>query len=88
MAPCTYRTKSSDIDKDGAAPAGLWDSLATQVAELGYVLDRRDCSPALGYSDKKRLVAIDRDLDDAQAVAVLVHELAHVLLGHTAPEYP
>jgi len=32
----------------GQAPAGLWDDLASQVAEYGYALERGDCCGANG----------------------------------------
>lgn len=73
----------------GQAPAGLWESLAAHVAELGYTLRREDCAPANGRTHRtRRVVEIRPDLDDAQAVKTLAHELAHIVLGHTAPDYP
>lgn len=73
----------------GEAPAGLWESLAGQVAELGYELQRGECGGANGYANgKTRMVRVRADVDDAQAVKTLAHELAHILLGHTEPGYP
>lgn len=65
----------------GQAPPGLWDSLAVLVAEQGFRLERGDCDGANGvtmYDD--RVVRVRADVDDAQAVKSLAHELGHVLL--------
>src|SRR5687768_14644492 len=74
-----------DLDRPrlltGEAPAGLWDALAAQVAEQGFTLDRADCSPANGVTRwDTRSVTVRPDVDDAQAVKTLAHELAHVRL--------
>ena len=65
----------------GQAPAGLWAALAVQVAERGFTLHRGDCGPGVNglthYGD--RTVTVRADVDDAQAVRTLAHELAHVL---------
>lgn len=66
---------------NGEAPAGLWDALAAQVADLGYDLTRADCTPANGMTEwTTRTVTVRPDVDDAQAVKTLAHELAHVRL--------
>ncbi len=65
----------------GQAPPGLWDSLATLVADRGFRLERGDCEGANGltlYSE--RVVRVRDDVDDAQAVKSLAHELGHVLI--------
>lgn len=65
----------------GEAPEGLWDHLATLVAGQGFTLRRGDTAPANGYTDfKARDVVVRADVDDAQAVKTLAHELAHILL--------
>jgi hypothetical protein len=65
----------------GEAPVGLWDSLAAQVAEVGYKLLRGECGTANGRTDYlTRTVTVRDDVDDAQAAKTLVHELAHVWL--------
>lgn len=64
----------------GQAPPGLWDSLATLVADRGFRLELGDCEGANGltlYSE--RVVRVRDDVDDAQAVKSLAHELGHVL---------
>lgn len=67
----------------GQAPSGLWDSLAALVTDRGFRLERGPCPGANGftmYGD--RIVRVRDDVDDAQAVKTLAHELAHVLI-HT-----
>ncbi len=67
----------------GQAPAGLWDDLAGQVTGHGYALERGDCSGANGYTDPtRRVVRVRDDVDDAQAVKTLAHELGHLECGH------
>ncbi len=69
----------------GQAPAGLWDDLAGQVTGHGYTLERGDCSGANGYTDPaRRVVRVRGDVDDAQAVKTLAHELGHLECGHVA----
>jgi antirestriction protein ArdC len=72
---------------EGAAPPGLWESLAELVRQEGYTLRRGDCSPANGVTDyTAREVTVRPDLDDSQAVKTLAHELGHVLLPPPAEE--
>jgi len=67
----------------GQAPAGLWDDLASQVTGYGYALERGECAGANGYTDPtRRVVRVRDDIDDAQAVKVLAHELGHLECGH------
>ncbi len=69
----------------GQAPAGLWDHLASQVTRHGYTVARGDCSGANGYTDPaSRTVRVRADVDDAQAVRTLAHELGHIECGHVA----
>ena len=69
----------------GQAPVGLWEDLASQVAGYGYALERGDCGGANGYTDPtRRVVRVRDDVDDAQAVKVLAHELGHLQCGHVA----
>lgn len=68
---------------EGQAPAGLWDALADQVTAAGYELKRGDCNGANGVTDHaEHTVTVRADVDDAQAVKTLAHELAHATL-HT-----
>ena len=65
----------------GEAPEGLWHALAAQVADRGFTVVRRDCAPANGTTEwGSRVVTVRPDVDDAQAVKTLAHELAHVML--------
>ncbi len=65
----------------GQAPPGLWDSLATLVADRGFRLQRGDCQGANGLTlYGERVVRVRDDVDDAQAVKSLAHELGHVLI--------
>jgi len=60
----------------GQAPAGLWDALEGQVHGHGYTVHRGDTSPANGWTDPTtRTVRVSGDVDDAQAVKTLIHEL-------------
>lgn len=73
----------------GEAPAGLWDALAGQVAAAGYDLERGPCDGANGVTTPAtRTVRVRDDIDDAQAVKTLAHELAHVLLHTHRPAQP
>jgi DNA primase len=66
----------------GQAPQGLWDALAAQVTARGFTVRRGDCGPGVNglthYRD--RTVTVRADVDDAQAVKSLAHELGHVLM--------
>jgi antirestriction protein ArdC len=65
----------------GEAPTGLWDALAAQVVDEGFTLYWADCTPANGVTVwDTRSVTVRPDVDDAQAVKTLAHELAHVRL--------
>jgi DNA primase len=67
----------------GQAPPGLWDVLAAQVQARGFALERGPClgGAANGVTNYgTRTVTVRADVDDAQAVKTLAHELAHVLL--------
>ena len=65
----------------GQAPEGLWDQLAGVVAAHGYRLERGDCHDTNGFTDfLTRTVRVRDDVDDAQAVKTLAHEVGHVQL--------
>jgi len=67
----------------GQAPAGLWDALEGQVLGHGYTVHRGDTGRANGWTDPtSRTVRVSSDVDDAQAVKTLIHELAHIEAGH------
>lgn len=70
----------------GSAPADLWDRLARQVKAAEFDLERGDCEGANGRTNYlTKTVRVRDDVDDAQAVKTLAHELAHVLLHEGAP---
>lgn len=70
----------------GQAPEGLWDALAGAVTAAGYTLERGPCGAANGVTvPGTRTVRVRDDIDDAQAVKTLAHELGHVLLHTGAP---
>ncbi len=65
----------------GQAPAGLWASLAEIAAEDGFQVARGDCGGANGWTNfDTQEIRVRDDVDDAQAVKTLVHELAHMRL--------
>jgi antirestriction protein ArdC len=68
----------------GAEPEGLWDHLAGLTRDDGYRIERGPCGPgANGYTDfTARLVRIRDDVDPAQAVKTLAHELGHIRADH------
>ena len=70
----------------GEAPDRLWETLAAQIATLGYEL-RREAVPGLAEANgavtpAERIVRVRPDLDDAAAVKTLAHELGHIRCGH------
>ena len=65
----------------GDAPTAAWDMLAAHIAHAGFALERGDCHGANGYTNHTtRTVRVRDDVDGAQAVKTLAHELGHVLL--------
>ena len=71
----------------GGSPRGLWDTLASQVHDAGFTLDRGHCGAANGYTDHvQHHVRVRADVSSAQACKTLAHELAHVLLH--GPDQP
>ena len=77
---------------EGEGPTGLWDLIATQVAAAGYHVTRGTCTnpQANGETDPvSKTVTVREDLSPAQAAKTLVHELAHIRLGHveSLPSY-
>jgi antirestriction protein ArdC len=67
----------------GAAPAGLWAAVAELVAAEGYTIARNHGGQANGSTNPAtRVVEVRAELDPAQAAKTLIHELAHIRLGH------
>ncbi|MFE5291387.1 ArdC-like ssDNA-binding domain-containing protein [Isoptericola sp. NPDC056618] len=70
---------------EGAAPAGLWDGLASQVVDDGFALLSVPTAAGIGGANGQtdflaRTVTVRGDLDDAARVKTLAHELGHVRL--------
>ncbi|MFT3862373.1 ArdC-like ssDNA-binding domain-containing protein [Micropruina sp.] len=70
---------------DGGAPAGLWDGLVAQVEVSGFEVLRVPDAGQIGGADgltdyTARQVSVRIDVTEANQVATLVHELAHVLM--------
>ena len=67
----------------GEAPERLYDGLARLIAADGFTLVRGDCRGANGYTDfVSRAIHVRDDIDPAQAVKTLTHELGHVRADH------
>ena len=75
----------------GHAPAGLWEALGEEIGQRGYRLLRGPADQLGGANGLTKLVErevwVRDDVDDAQAVKTLTHELAHVIL-HADPDQP
>jgi antirestriction protein ArdC len=68
----------------GMGPDGLWEHLEHLVHDDGYRLERGPCGlGANGYTDfTARVVRVRDDVDPAQAVKTLAHELGHIRADH------
>lgn len=67
----------------GAAPVELWERLAALVEADGFAIERGHCHGANGYTNfDDRVVRIRDDVDPAQAVKTLAHELGHIRADH------
>ena len=69
----------------GDAPKELWEVLAKQVGDLGWTIKLGDPTNwARGASDPKtKTITIRSDMEPLAQLRTLIHELAHVKLGHT-----
>jgi hypothetical protein len=82
------QTDGPDLPDDpqlltGPAPEHLWDRLAELVTDDGFALERGECHGANGYTDyRNRIVRVRDDVDPAQAVKTLAHELGHIRADH------
>src|SRR3954447_2306215 len=66
---------------NGQAPDGLWDDLAAEVARNGFHVERGPCGGANRPTNLPARTGRGRDdVDHAQAVKTLAHELGHVRL--------
>ncbi|WP_255596378.1 ArdC-like ssDNA-binding domain-containing protein [Cellulomonas sp. C5510] len=68
----------------GAAPEGLWEHLTSLAGADGYRIERGPCRKGtMGYTDfTARTVRVRDDVDGAQAVKTLAHELGHIRADH------
>lgn len=68
----------------GAGPDGLWDRLASLAQNEGYRVERGPCRQgAMGYTDfRARVIRVRDEVDGAQAVKTLAHELGHIRANH------
>jgi antirestriction protein ArdC len=67
----------------GAAPAHLWDGLVRLVEADGFTVERGECGGANGYTHfDGRVVRVRADVEPAQAVKTLAHELGHIRAAH------
>jgi hypothetical protein len=70
---------------EGAAPAGLWDSIAAQITSRGYTIDLAGSAAELDGANGRttfttRSVEVRADMDEAARVKTAIHELGHVIL--------
>lgn len=73
----------------GAAPTDLWDGVAAQITAHGYSIERGDCGTAYGrVTWAERTVRVRADVEPAQAVKTLTHELAHIRCDHETRKIP
>jgi antirestriction protein ArdC len=68
----------------GTGPDGLWEHLSGLVYDDGYRIERGPCRPGTnGYTDfTSRVVRIRDDVEPAQAVKTLAHEVGHIRADH------
>lgn len=65
----------------GSAPKGVWDGLMRQAVSAGFNVVRKRRRGENGYCDfAAKEIGVRPDVEDAQAVKTLVHELGHALL--------
>jgi antirestriction protein ArdC len=84
----TVRPPAGPALLEGEAPAGLWDTLAAQIAAEGFTLTRAEIPSGANGSTNfaTRTVTVAVHLSPAQACKTLAHELAHACL-HDGTEY-
>jgi len=69
----------------GAAPDRLWEHLESLVNDDGFEVERGDCHGANGFTRfDDKVVRVRADVDPAQAVKTLAHELGHIRADHGA----
>jgi hypothetical protein len=70
---------------EGAAPAGLWDSIVAQITGRGYTIRLAGSAAELDGANGRttfttRSVEVRADMDEAARVKTAIHELGHVIL--------
>lgn len=81
--PLPAASSTAPQELQGIAPERLWGSVAEQITSRGFTVERGDCGHAYGWTNwNTRTVRVRTDVDDAQAVKTLVHELAHIACEH------
>lgn len=71
------------LSGDGAED--LWGVVSSIVEDEGYLIERSDCRPANGVTNfSTKTVTIRPDLEGAQALKTLCHELGHIVAQHQA----
>jgi hypothetical protein len=66
---------------DGDAPEGIWEVLVAKANSAGYEVIREQRQGENSYCDfLNKKIAVRPDVEPAQAVKTLVHELGHALL--------
>jgi hypothetical protein len=70
---------------EGAAPAGLWDSIVAQITGRGYTIGLAGSAGELDGANGRttftaRTVEVRADMDEAARVKTAIHELGHVIL--------
>jgi hypothetical protein len=75
----------SPVALTGDSPAGLWDDMVAQIEAEGFTVERGVCTNprANGATNfRTHTVTVRDDLEPAQATRTLIHERAHIALGH------
>lgn len=64
-----------------------FDTLAAYAESIGFTVERGDCHGANGYTDfSTQTIRVRDDVDTAQAVKTMAHELGHALLHRDTAE--
>lgn len=67
----------------GPAPTELWDRIVALVEADGYAVERGRCHGMNGYTDfDQKVIRVRDDVEPAQAIKTLLHEVGHVRGGH------
>ena len=69
----------------GDSPAGLWDAVRAQIEADGFTVKRGVCANPGANGETSftaHTVTVREDLEPAQATRTLIHERAHIALGH------